>query len=204
MSFQLQIHITEKSNCESLYFNDSTPLYNSVSTPTGYDPNGISNFDPDDIDTSRIFLDITKPDGSIINLIIPSSIPNVSNIVSTGYITYEITNTMLDFTGKILDGVYKFKYTIFNTTGTLTYSASCYIPVMCQVCCCLHQKLKDITFCSNCSEQTKSKRIQQYTDMYMLKEKANYLAACFDNIGAQEVIDFLSSYCGIKNCDSCN
>tara|TARA_R110000868_G_scaffold14414_2_gene67070 strand:+ start:60789 stop:61403 length:615 start_codon:yes stop_codon:yes gene_type:complete len=204
MSFQLQINITESSNCESFYFNDATPLYNSVSAPTGYDPTGVSNFDPNDIDTDRIFLDVTLPSGNIISLTIPNTVPNVSNIGTTGYITYEITAAMLGFSNKLDDGVYKFVYKIYSLNSSLTYTTSCYSAQTCQVCCCLNQKLKEITFCSNCSEQTKTKKQQQYRDMYMLKDKADYLAACFDNVGAQEVIDFLTSYCGIKNCDSCN
>lgn len=204
MSFQLKINITESSNCESFYFNDATPLYNSVSAPNGYDLTGVSSFDPNEIDTDRIFLDVTLPSNEVVSLTIPSSVPDVDNIGSTGYITYEITASMLGFSNKLDDGVYKFEYKIYSQNSSLTYTASCYSAQTCQVCCCLNQKLKDITICSNCSEESKSKKQKQYRDMYMLKDQAKYLAACFDNIGAQKVIDFLTSYCNIKNCDSCN
>jgi len=86
MSFQLQINITESSNCESFYFNDATPLYNSVSAPTGYDPTGVSNFNPNEIDTDRIFLDVTLPDVTLVSFTIPSSVPNVANIGTTVYL----------------------------------------------------------------------------------------------------------------------
>jgi len=111
---------------------------------------------------------------------------------------------MLGFSDKLDDGVYKFVYKIYSQNSSLSYTTSCYVAQTCQVCCCLNQKLKEITFCSNCTEQAKTKKQQQYRDMYMLKDKADYLAACFDNIGAQDIIDYLTTYCGIKNCSSCN
>lgn len=200
----LQIKITEKSNCKSFYFADVTPLYNSVLSPEGYDETGTVNLNPDDIDTDRLMLDVQLPDGSIINLTIPDTAFDLDNIVNPGLVIYEVTAASLGYSDKLQDGVYKFTYTIYNTDGTLTYNASCYVAQMCNVCCCLNEKLKDISSCTDCNSIQSSKKLDPYVSAYMLKEKVKFLLVCQDNTGAQDIIDYLSQYCGIKRCDSCN
>lgn len=202
MSTQLQICVTEKNDCESFYFQDVTPLLNTITTPGGYDLTGVTNLNPNDINQSRMFLDVTIPDGTIISLTIPNTTFDVDNISTIGLLTFEVTNTALGMSDKLTEGIYKFTYKIFSDVGTL-YTTSCYVAQMCTICCCLSQKLKDIKACSNCSSAERSKKLNQYYDNYMLKEKINFLMACQDFTGAQSLIDYLSTYCGIQNCDSC-
>lgn len=203
-NFQLKPNITTKSDCSSFYFKDITPLYNPITDPDGYDLSGVSSFDPADIDTSRIFLDITAPDGTVTSLTIPSSAADETNIGSAGYITYEVTATMLAMDTKLTQGVYKFEYTIYSSASSLSYTAAAYKVQDCQICCCLAQKLKEITFCTDCTTKQLTAKQEQLREAYMLMDKAQYLATCFDNIGAQDIIDFLSRYCSVSNCDSCN
>lgn len=205
-NFQLKQNITTKSDCTSFYFKDITPLYNPITDPDGYDLTGVSNLDPADIDTSRLFLDITLPDATIVSLTIPDSAADEANIGTTGYITYEVTSEMLGLNAgdKLTQGVYKFTYTIYSSASSLRYTVSAYKVQDCQICCCLSQKLKEITFCTDCTNIQMTAKQEQLREAYMLMDKAQYLAVCFDNIGAQEIINFLSRYCSISNCDSCN
>lgn len=201
---QLKIDISTNDPSTSFYFKDVTPLYNAISDPTGYDLTGVNNFDPGTIDTARLYLDVTLPDTSIISLTIPAANFDIANIGGTGLITYEILATDLGFSSTLQDGIYKFSYKIYSQDGSKSFSCAAYIAVTFAICCCLEKKLVDITLCSSCSDHDKNKRISNLYDNWVLQSKINHLLACHNNAGAQEAIDFLTNYCNIKNCDSCN
>jgi len=201
---QLKIKVITNDASTSFYFSDVTPLYNAVSDPTGYDLTGINNFDPDDIDTSRIYLDVTLPDSSAVNLTIPSSAFDTANIGGTGLITYEIPATDLGFSEKLSDGIYKFLYKFYSNDGSKNFSCAAYVAVTYDICCCLQKKLANITLCSSCSDSQKNKSISDLYANWMLHSKIDHQLACHDATGAQETIDFLTNYCNIKKCDSCN
>src|SRR5690348_15892844 len=92
---RLETKVTTNADCSGFYFTDCTPLYNAVSSPYGYDLTGTVNFDPDDIDVDNIQLDVTLPNGTVVNLLIPSSAVDTSNIGTIGLLTYEVTATAL-------------------------------------------------------------------------------------------------------------
>lgn len=203
MLLKLKTEITQNDDSSSFFFSDVTPFYNSVSYPNGYDLTGINGFNPDDIDTTRLLLDITLPDSSVVNLVIPDTAFDTANIGTTGLITYEIPYSLLGYSSQLSDGIYKFTYTIYSLDGTKSFTRSCYITVLYNICCCLEKKLASLPLCSKCSDKQK-KQIDSLWDAYMRKSVVTHLVACHKNTEAQEHIDYLTNYCNIKNCDSCN
>lgn len=186
----------------SFYWGDVTPLFNAVSETGGYDLSGVNNFDPDDIDTTRMFLDITLPDNSVVSITLPDTTFDTANIGTIGLLTHEITATDLGFTTTLQDGIYKFVYKIYSQDGSKSYTASSYISVSYAICCCLEKKLASLSTCPTCSGNTK--KLSDLWNAWMLQSKINHLVACHNLDGANTVFDYLTDYCNIKNCDSCN
>ena len=203
MALILETYVTENENCSSFFFHDSTPLYNSVENPGGYDPTGVNGFDPNSIDISNLILQITLPDNTIIEIVIPPNALNIDNIGGTGLITTEIVAEDLGYTDKITDGVYTFKY-IIDDGNNKKYYNTCKILANCQVCQCLEKKLIDINLCTNCTESQRTRRINDLYHAWMLKDKAKHAVACNDVSSAVNIINYLLDYCNISRCDSCN
>lgn len=197
----LETKITTNDANTSFYFSDVTPLYNAVSDTGGYDLTGTVNLDPADIDQTRLFLDVTLPDNSVVSFTIPDTTFNEANIGTIGLLTFEITATDLGFTETLQDGIYKFVYKIYSEDGSKTYSASCYVPVSFEICCCLEQKLASLSTCPTCPGN--SKKISDLWNAWMLQSKIKHLVACHNNAGAEVIFDYLNTYCDIRNCDSC-
>lgn len=202
MALILETYVTENENCSSFFFHDSTPLYNSVESAGGYDVTGVNGFDPDTIDTDDLILQITLPDSTVVEITIPSEDFDIDNIGGIGLITTEITAVALGST-KITDGVYTFKYIITDGNGRSYYN-TCRILANCQVCQCLERKLIDINLCTNCTETQRSRRISDLYHAWMLKDKAQHAISCNDVSSGISIINYLSDYCNISRCDSCN
>ncbi len=200
----LETNTITNDTSTSFFFSDVTPLYNAVSAPGGYDTSGVTNFNPSDIDTSRVFIDVTLPDLSVVSFTVPGGDLNVGNVGTIGLFTYEISATDLGFSSTLEDGIYKFYYKIYSQDGSQTYSASSYIVVSFAICCCLESKLVDLTTCTNCSGTSHTKKLENLWNAWMLQSKLKHLVACHNLDGANVVFDYLSDYCNIKNCDSCN
>lgn len=202
-TLRLQTDVTLKSDGTSFFFGDVTPLFNPVSNPFGYDTSGSpTGFPASSVDTTKLYLDITTPDATIVNIVIPGADFIIGNIGGTGAITYEVTAAALGLS-TIVDGVYHFKYSITDVTNGRVYISECDTVVDYTVCCCLDKKLKDIQICANCTREQKSKKIDDLYNAYMLRQKAKYAASCGDLAGAQSILNDLLTYCNIKRCDAC-
>lgn len=202
MALNIEINVTQSQDGESFYFQDATPLYNPVSAPRGYDPNFGAGFDPSNIDLATIKITITTPSGAVYVIPVTPAEVVIANIGTIGMVNKAITSANLGGSGDIEDGVYKFVYGFKDFNGA-SYSATCYVAALYQVCCCLDQKLKDLTICDNCTEKERSKKIYTLYDAWMLRQKAQHLVGCNDFAGAQKIIDHLSLICNIKRCDAC-
>ncbi len=202
-TLRLQTSVKVKSDGTSFFFGDVTPLFNPVSDPYGYDTSGSpTGFPASSVDTTKLYLDVTTPDGTITSITIPGADFVIGNIGSTGAITYEVTATALGLT-VISDGIYHFKYTITDSTTLREYTSECDVFTDHFVCCCLDNKLKDIQICASCTREQKSKKIDDLYNAFMIRHKARYSAACGDLAGAQKLLDDLLNYCNIKRCDAC-
>lgn len=202
-TLRLQTSVTLKSDGTSFFFGDITPLFNPISNPFGYDTSGSpTGFPASSVDTTKLYLDVTTPDGTVTSITIPGADFIIANIGVTGAITYEVTAAALGLT-TIKDGVYHFKYTITDVTNGRLYTSQCDVVSDHNVCCCLDKKLKDIQICATCTKEQKSKKIDDLYNAYMLRHKAKYAAACGDLAGAQKILNDLLNYCNIKRCDAC-
>lgn len=90
---KLQIDVSIPRGCEGFYFQDTTPAYNVLTEPNGYDSTGISSVDPDDIDPNNITIEITNManPGYSQTIYVPTTAFNPSQI--PGVVQYEIPNT---------------------------------------------------------------------------------------------------------------
>lgn len=202
-TLRLQTSATLKPDGTSFFFKDVTPLFNPISNPYGYDTNpSPTGFPASSVDTTKLYLTVINPDGTITDIIIPSTDFIIANIGSTGAITYEVTAAALSLT-TIGDGVYHFKYTITDNTTQRQYTSECDVFTDHFVCCCLDNKLKDIQICATCTKEQKSKKIDDLYNSFMIRHKARYAASCGDLAGAQKLLDDLLNYCNIKRCDAC-
>lgn len=196
-----EIKVITSRDCNSFLFQDITPLYNFFTSPNGYDPTGVGNVNPSNLNSSAIKVKVTNVanPSSLVTVTIPNAAFDPTNI--PGIVNYEITSTDLGYT--ITDGVYEFTYTVIDASNNnRVYSTTCYIVSDCNLCCLLEQKLKDLKSCGTCNEKN-NKEINKLYEAYMLREKANHLAACRDFKGAQEVLDYLSGLLDLKTCENC-
>lgn len=197
----LETKVTTSRDCTSFYFEDSTPLYNSLTSPNGYDPTGVNCVDPYNIDDANITVKVT-------NLATPTSPVTVDIPVSAfdpsqipGVVQYTITSTDLQY--NITDGVYEFVYSITDLSDGKLYQKTCYLLNDCNICCELDKRLKDLKECGSCSDKN-NRAVNMLYEAYMLRQKAQHLVACHDFAGAQKVLDYLSRLLDIKYCDGCN
>lgn len=196
----LQQNISQSQDCKNFYWHDSTLLWNSISSPNGYDPTGSVGFDPNNISITESVVKITKPDGTIVTIQLVSDDYDLTRLEDTGtnLIQKTISYTDLGFSDKLADGIYTFNYRLKDIFGVL-HLASCYIVQDCTICCCLDGKLKDLTLCSDCNNS----EIQDLFNLYMRRDSARMLAACGDLVGAQQMLDYITKLCNSKKCSSC-
>lgn len=204
MATHLQIQVTQPDDCKSFYFKDITPAYNVLTDPNGYDTTGVNGIDPNNIDDTQILLDITLPSGTEVNLTIDAA--NFDPATIPGVVQYQVTLAAVNSAASLAltdfeDGVYKFVYTITDSSDNKVYSVTCYYAKTCTICCELDKRLIDITICRNCD---KSRDINTLWEAYMLEKKYNHLVACHDFDGADEVLQYLNDLLDIEHCDSCN
>lgn len=204
MALNINTDITQSKDCKNFYFFDSTPLWNALSHPDGYDPSIGAGFDPGNINITKTYLYITLPDQSIKVITFSSGNYNEARLIADqrNLIQKTITYTDLGFSTQLADGIYKFDYRVQDTDGNI-YVSSCYIVNDCQTCCCLDQKLAAIKFCPDCKDQY-SKDIKSLYDIYLKRDSARILAGCGDYTSATEALQFVLDYCDIKPCNSCN
>lgn len=196
-----EIKVVTSRDCNNFLFQDVTPLYNFLTAPNGYDPTGANCVNPANIDDNAITVAVTNLTTSATPVVV--NIPNTSfdPTVIPGIVNYEITSTDLGYT--ITDGVYKFVYTIVDSSdNNRIYNRTCYLVSDCNLCCTLEQKLKDLKSCGTCNDKN-NKEINKLYEAYMLRAKAHHLAACHDFTGAQEVLTYLSDMLNLKTCDNC-
>jgi hypothetical protein len=199
-ALELKINGTENSSSDGIIFNDYTPLWNAISAPGGYDPTGANCFDPNDIDTSTITVQVySYVTGANLDLItIPPGTPVISDIGGTGYITYTLTDTDLGISG-IADGIYKLTYSFDDNTG-VTYTKVKYIACTNEIRCCLDQKLKAINFCPDCNF---TEKMQTLAINNLLLDVIDEFLECENYTQAQEVLDYLGDFCNIQTCQNC-
>lgn len=203
-TLNLQQNIQQSSDCKNFYFHDSTPLWNAISAPNGYDPFSGVGFNPSDIVLALCYIDITLPDLSIVRITFDISDYDLTRLEDTGtnLIQRTISYSDLGFGTNLADGIYKFDYRVYDISG-LVYISSCYIVQDCQSCCCLDTKLAKIKYCNDCKDKY-SNDIRTLYDLYLKRDSARLLASCGDYEGAQEALNFILDECNIKSCDSCN
>ena len=199
MSFQLQIEVNTSRDCSSFLFKDSTKSYDALFNPTGYDPTGVFSVNPSNLTSFKLEVTNLSNSTTPVNITIPSSAYNPTRI--PGVVEYTITSTNLGYT--IEDGVYKFIYTVIDSSTNSTYQAGCYILNDCNICCAMDQKLKDLKNCGTCNDKN-NRTVNMLYEAYMLRQKAHHLVSCHDFTGANEVLEYLKGLLDIKTCDNCN
>lgn len=202
MALQLQINVDVSRDCGTFLFSDSTPVYDALINTGGYDINGVFSVSPNDLDTSKLKLEVTNLATPTVTktITIPSTYFNATRI--PGVVQYTINSTTLGST--IVDGVYKFIYTVVDTAhNNRVYQAGCYILNDCNICCSLDKKLKDLKNCGTCNDKN-NRTVNMLYEAYMLRQKAHHLVSCHDFTGAMEVLEYLNTLLDIKTCDNCN
>jgi len=205
-TLNVQQDVDQSKDCKNFYFFDTTSLWNAISAPDGYDPSGLNGIDPSNISLPDSTLLVTLPDGTVVSFDLEVYADfDIARLIADGrnLIQFTIPYSDLGFGSTLADGMYKFTYILYNDALNVTYQSTCYFVNTCQVCCCLDQKLAKLNICTNCGD-TYSKQVQRLYDLYLKRDSAQLLAGCGDYVGAQQVVDYLTTQCAIKTCDGCN
>ncbi len=205
MILDLHQNIGESKDCKTFYFFDTTPLYNAISAPNGYDPTGVDSVDPADIDQGLSELVVTLPDGTEVHFDMETYGDYDETRLTTdgkNLFQFSISYSDLGFDSTLADGIYKFHYIIYVGDGDAlpTYQTISYVVQDCAACCCLDEKLAAIKYCRDCKE---NKDIKELYDLYLKRCAAKILAACGDYQGAQVALDYITDACAIKKCNGC-
>lgn len=197
-----KINITFSADSTYWLFNDCTPLYQALSAPGGYDPTGMNGFDPNDIDTSNMTLDIYDYNAaaSVPTITLSSGLVVIGDIGGTGLITEQFTPADLSYTGTIPDGVFRFTYQITTISTGVTYQVIKYVAKLSSTRCCLDKRLLKVDLCPTCK---KDKTVQDLFTALMLSDQVNTMLECKDYTGAQSVISYLKDYCAAQKCEDC-
>lgn len=205
MTLSLSIDIQQSKDCKNFYFFDSTPPWNALSAPNGYDLTGSNGINPSVISMSDTVLVITKPDGTVVTIDFVNGDKSTSRLTTDGRNLVEktITYSDLGYASKLADGIYKFQYLPYNDSNGYTYSSTCYVVQDCQICCCLDSRLSDISLPTDCVDCDNERKIKKLWNLYLQRDAARMAAACNNYTGAQEIIDFIISECNITDCTNC-
>ena len=142
-------------DCKSFIFTETTGVYENPDNLTGWNgPN--ANLALATVAT----LDVYAPNASTptitIDLLATSSFPTIDDTLE-----YEITNTALGYSGRLPDGVWKFKYTVVVVDGvTTTYQQTIEKTTYCNAKCCVDKLFAGIEdFECDCMEEAINKAI---------------------------------------------
>lgn len=190
MSLVLTFNVCSNSNCKTVNFNETTGTYNVTTNPTGW---GTPNATIASATTAT--LTITKPDTTEIVINLFSTYPTTdSTLLRT------ITQTELENTGKLTDGLYTFLYTV--TANSVVYTQTIQKLLYCQITCCVNNMWADVAKSGGCLDcdsiaKDKARKAQALlSGLESVAEAGNKDA--FDNI-----LSVLTKLCNSSNCSSC-
>jgi hypothetical protein len=138
-----QFAIQQSEDCQSLFFKDTTCLYDAVTCPCGYSPDLPSSdlVNPSKNDITKTVITITEPDGTVITLAkgyLPMqvsslqifcadlAISSVASVVTTppddcGCGSVQVITTTTVPATCFSDGCWTFKYDVYTNQPVVTY-----------------------------------------------------------------------------------
>lgn len=157
MALVLKFDICPIGNCRGFTFTETTGAYNATTNLTGWgSPNPLTS------NATAATIGVFKPGNTTttadltINLF--ALIPNFPTTSSTQ--TYTITNTALGYTGRVVDGVWKFVYTVTTLESAVVkvYQQTIQRTTYCNAKCCVDGLFGEIEdFECDCMEAQISK-----------------------------------------------
>lgn len=193
MALELNINVTEDSDCLGIQVFETTGAYSAANT-TGWDEAGAVVGIPATTDALTATLTIKHPDGTEVVIDVSGTFPTTDNTIP-----FAISNTDLGFSDSITPGIYLFTYDV--TTGgevEFDYTKQCYVLLRCSANCCIDQMFAkvDTGDCATCSD----------TNLKRAIEAQGYLCAAISALGcdritdAQALIDKVNYLCELTNC----
>ncbi len=210
-NLQLNINICQTNNCKIIKLYDTTGEYNVSTNPYAW----VTGSGPESsklVNVTRVRLDITQPDDTIVNLdsddgslVLLTPLPSADEEV---YLS--IDSLLLKGTSGLPldDGKYTFTYTIdglyvsgladidFSTSVTKSFYLTC------QTSCCVDKLFHLAAQETNCGACKKEKLNTALTAQAYLKS-AEYAAACGKFNMAEEELAKAQWICSTKNCNNC-
>lgn len=113
--------VCQRDKCKTLVVQDTSGLYDATTNPLGWEADGVTI-------VQRAEITLTFPDGSVIVYDVLSQIPNPIS----GVFNYTLTNSGNAFP----DGLYKIKYELEFSSGTINNKEICsyfYCGVKCKL-----------------------------------------------------------------------
>lgn len=191
MSVILDFTICPSDDCKSLSFTETTGAY-SINNLTGWGtPNEATSA------ATSATLSVIDTAGTTISFNLFSLSPHWPTTDNDQI--YTITSTDLhQGNTKILDGLYKFTYTV--VTETRTYTTSIYKLFYCNIQCCIDQMFSLITDPScDCQVDAIAAASKANALLESLKKQAN----CGDVNKFNTTITILNKLCKNINCETC-
>jgi len=190
MALNLNFDTCVINNCNSIKFTETTGVY-SVSNTGGY---GAPNITLGSVLTA--VLEVTDPGDVVTNLNLfthglPSS--NLSFSYSFDAIDLGLNN--------IIDGKWKFKYTI--TTASATYTLTKNVLFYCNMKCCVTQTLSDLvlTDCTDCNNSNKD--YDNYIKLSTFFDSLKKAAECGSVSEFTKIKKIIDKLCKNKDCKTC-
>lgn len=199
MGLKLKFSICQSEDCKSLEFSELTGSYSLDSNPTGWgSPNTLI------LDITTATLSITTPTGTtptiinIFNIQTPNGFPTIDN----PSIAYDLTSIDINNTNTSVsldDGLYIFKYEVYDATNDQYYSTIKEVLLTCNVECCIKKlaiKIADGTCCEGCINED----IDKFLTGFALLQTLKNLAGCGNTVSIAKTLKTLQNLCSKNNC----
>lgn len=179
------------NNCTQIRFSENTGFYNSVNTTGWGSPNQKL------LDTVSATLAITNPGGTTYTLDLYATTIFPSSIL---YTTYDIPLASIGSPTSILDGEWKFVYTVIDDKAN-TATTTIYKYFYCNSECCVKQMLADLDLSCDCCKD--SKDYKNYELAWLQLESLKKAAACGDSTNFAAIKKIVDKLCLNSGCKTC-
>ena len=189
MSLQLNFNTCVINSCSQIRFNETTLSYTTSNTGGYGTPN------PIDGSFTSATLEITNPSGTAytIDLFATSLFPTFNSSQ-----VYDIPLTDMGSPTSIVDGQWKFVYTISD--GVNTYSKTIYKLFYCNSECCVTSMQPTVETCDCCND---NKSYNTYIKAWSFLQSLKNAAKCGDTTTFTSIKKIVDKLCLNNGCKTC-
>ena len=204
MAVALKLSSSQSCDCKTLTLTDATGIYDASLNPTGW---GNQNKDFTDINCACLI--ITLPDHATVYNVDLTSIFTDATVIGDLVFTIDMADLGATSSDKFEDGIYTIIYKVgentddpehgYCTDGTVS-SSTIYLPIYCQVQCCIISKISRIPQ-YYCCDTCKNDYVDYCFSLWLMLKALQNANVITSYVEFEKVLSQVEDLCNNKDCN---